>query len=71
MNYTLDQLEKAGFTFTGFDRIEPIGIGYLQKKAFELDVKIEGLAAFRLENGRWALFLRPNYVKGFISEAML
>jgi hypothetical protein len=71
MTYTMEQLKAAGFTFTGFDRVEPIGIGYLQRKAFELDVRIEGLAAYRLDNGLWSLFLRPNYAKGFVSEPML
>jgi hypothetical protein len=71
MAYTQAELQNAGYHYTGLYREEMMGVGYLQRQAFELDVRIQDLVAYRLKNGVWALFLKPDYKKGFQSESLM
>ena len=72
MTFDPNELIEAGYIPTGYVEFNKVGTyAYMRQAAIGLDVTLESIRQFRIADGKWQVFLKPTYQKGFVDVPVL
>jgi len=72
MVFNVESIKSKGFIPTDFIEYNKVGThNFMHKAAISLDVTLDSVRSFRVDEDTWQVFLKPNYQKGFVDVPLL